>query len=77
MKTYLGKVVSAKMAKTVVIEREILYRHPLYKKIVRRKRRLKIHTDFPVTVGQVVKYTAVRPLSKDKHYKVVEINKSQ
>lgn len=72
MKAYIGKVVSNKMTGTVVVERDIFLKHPLYKKIMRRTRRIKAHTDIPLNVGDRVKCTSTRPLSKETHYKVVE-----
>jgi len=72
MKVVSGKVVSNKMNKTVVVEREHYVKHPLYKKTIRRNRRVKAHTDMDLQVGDVVKLVSTRPISKQKHYKVVE-----
>ena len=60
-KTRVGKVVSDKMDKTVVVAIEDRVAHPLYKKIVGR------------TVGDKVKVMETRPLSRDKRWRVVEI----
>lgn len=72
MQTLQGIVISNKMPKTVVVERTLTRAHPLYKKIIRSRQRIKAHTEIPLVVGDVVKLVAVRPISKDKHYKVVE-----
>lgn len=72
MKSITGKVVSIKMAKTVVVERELFKKHPLYKKTMKRNRRVKAHTDMELNVGDTVKLVGVKPISKEKHYKVAE-----
>lgn len=72
MRVITGVVVSTKMAKTVVVERVIARSHPLYIKTVRRRRRLKAHSDVPLKVGDKVKVVPTRPISKDKHFRVVE-----
>lgn len=72
MKTYIGKVVSTKMNNAVVVERSIDHQHPLYKKIIRREHRMKAMSDMDVKVGDIVKITETRPVSKDIHFKVVE-----
>lgn len=68
----MGIVVSVKMAKTVVVQQALTQKHPLYKKVMRTTGRVKAHTDLPLTVGDKVKLTATRPISKEKFYKVVE-----
>ena len=73
-KTFTGKVVSDKMAKTVVVSIERLIRHPVYKKTMRRTGRIKADTNgMEVKTGQVVKIEQTRPLSRDKSFKVIEI----
>lgn len=72
MKAYIGKVISNKMTNTVVVERTITHVHPLYKKIIRRNQKIKAHTDMSLNVGDKVKYVSCRPVSKDKHFKVIE-----
>ena len=71
MKTITGTVVSVKMNKTIVIEREITQAHPLYKKVMRKKRRLKAHTDTPVVLGEQVTVKSIAPKAKDVHYQVI------
>lgn len=72
-KIFKGKVVSTKMQKTVVIEVEKVFRHPLYKKVVRRQKKYKAHNDkFNLKDGDLVKIKETRPISKDKHFAVIE-----
>ena len=73
-KTRVGKVVSDKMDKTVVVAIEDRVAHPLYKKIVGRTYKLKAHDEQNTCgVGDAVKVMETRPLSKDKRWRVVEI----
>ena len=73
-KTRVGKVVSDKMDKTVVVAIEDRVAHPLYKKIVGRTYKLKAHDEQNTCgVGDVVTVMATRRLSKDKRWRVVEI----
>ena len=73
-KVRVGKVVSDKMDKTVVVAIEDRVAHPLYKKIVGRTYKLKAHDEANTCgVGDVVKVMETRPLSKDKRWRVVEI----
>ena len=73
-KTTIGKVVSNKMDKTVVVAVEDSVRHPLYNKIVKRTKTFKAHDENNACgVGDRVKVMQTRPLSKDKRYRVVEI----
>ena len=73
-KTRVGKVVSDKMDKTVVVIVEDRVAHPVYKKIIKRTYRLKAHDEKnECGVGDRVKVMETRPLSKDKRWRVVEI----
>ena len=73
-KTRVGRVVSDKMDKTVVVAIEDRVAHPLYKKIVGRTYKLKAHDELNTCgVGDTVKVMETRPLSKDKRGRVVEI----
>lgn len=73
-KTRVGKVVSDKMDKTVVVTVEDRVAHPRYKKIVKRTYRLKAHDEANACgVGDKVKVMETRPLSRDKRWRVVEI----
>lgn len=73
-KTRVGRVVSDKMDKTVVVAIVDNVKHPLYKKIVKRTVRLKAHDENNACkVGDRVEVMEARPLSKDKRWRVVEI----
>ncbi|MDA8199993.1 MAG: 30S ribosomal protein S17 [Thermaerobacter sp.] len=73
-KVRVGRVVSDKMDKTVVVAVERLTPHPLYKRRIRRTTRLKAHdAENACRVGDQVRVVETRPLSKDKHWRVVEI----
>ena len=73
-KVRVGKVVSDKMDKTVVVAIAYRVAHPLYKKIVGRTYKLKAHDENNTCgIGDTVKVMETRPLSKDKRWRVVEI----
>ena len=73
-KVRVGKVVSDKMDKTIVVAVEDHVKHPLYKKIVKRTYKLKAHDEQnECRVGDTVKVMETRPLSKDKRWRLVEI----
>ena len=73
-KTRVGKVVSDKMDKTVVVIVEDRVAHKTYKKIIGRTYRLKAHDENnECRVGDIVRVMETRPLSKDKRWRVVEI----
>ena len=73
-KTRVGKVVSNKMDKTVVVAIEDNVKHPLYKKIIKNTIRLKAHDENnSCGIGDRVSIMETRPLSKDKRWRVVEI----
>ena len=73
-KTVVGKVVSDKMDKTIVVAVEDSVKHKLYNKIVKRTARFKAHDENnECGVGDRVKIMETRPLSKDKRWRLVEI----
>lgn len=73
-KTRIGKVVSDKMDKTIVVAVETNKRHPLYKKIIKSTYKLKAHDEEnSAHVGDIVKVMETRPLSKDKRWRLVSI----
>ena len=73
-KTRVGKVVSDKMDKTVVVAIVDNVKHPLYKKIIKRTVKLKAHDENnECRIGDRVEVMETRPLSKDKRWRVVEI----
>jgi small subunit ribosomal protein S17 len=73
-KQLFGKVVSNKMDKTIVVEIETMKMHPLYKKYVKKSKKVKGHdNDNKCSIGDIVKIEETRPLSKGKRYRLVEI----
>ena len=73
-KTRVGKVVSDKMDKTIVLAIEDNVKHPLYKKIIKNTVKIKAHDENnECHVGDRVLVMETRPLSKDKRWRVVEI----
>jgi small subunit ribosomal protein S17 len=73
-KTRIGKVVSDKMDKTIVVAVETRSAHPLYKKIVKRTYKLKAHDENnDCGVGDRVKVMETRPLSKEKRWRLAEV----
>ncbi len=73
-KPVVGKVVSNKMDKTIVVAIQDNVKHPLYKKIVKRTYKLKAHDENnECNIGDKVKVMETRPLSKDKRWRLVEI----
>lgn len=73
-KTRIGRVISNKMEKTIVVAVENNVRHPLYNKIVKETYKLKAHDENnECQIGDRVKVMETRPLSKDKRWRLVEI----
>jgi len=70
---FVGRVVSAKMTNTVIVSIERVVQHPLYKKPIRKRNRFAVHTtDSSIVKGMMVKIKETRPISKTKHFIVVE-----
>ena len=73
-KVRIGKVVSNKMDKTIVVAVENHVKHTLYGKIVKRTYKLKAHDEQnECQIGDTVKVAETRPLSKDKRWRLVEV----
>lgn len=73
-KIRIGKVVSNKMDKTVVVVVERQFAHPIYQKMIKRKSRFKAHDEKnECLVGDKVRIMETKPISKDKCWRVVEI----
>jgi len=73
-KVRVGKVVSDKMDKTIVVAVEDHVKHPLYKKIVKRTYKLQAHDENnECNIGDTVRVMETRPLSKNKRWRLVEI----
>ncbi|MCS7281347.1 MAG: 30S ribosomal protein S17 [Desulfobacterota bacterium] len=73
-KKMIGTVVSNKMQKTVVVEVEKLFKHPKYKKYVKKRKRYKAHDENnSCQIGDKVLIVETRPLSKEKRWLVKQI----
>lgn len=72
-KKLIGKVVSNKMIKTVVVKVERRFSHPKYKKVIKRHKKYKAHNEqFNLKIGDKVLIEESRPISKDKRFIVVK-----
>ena len=70
----IGRVVSDKMDKTVVVSVERLRRHPIYKRVVRLSSKFKAHDEEnEARVGDTVRIEESRPLSAEKRWRVIEV----
>ncbi len=73
-KTRVGKVVSDRMEKTIVVSIERLVKHPQYGRYVRRRSKFKVHDEKnECRMGDTVRFMETRPISKDKRWRFVEI----
>ena len=73
-KVRTGYVVSDKMQKTIVVELEDRKQHALYGKTTRTNSKVKVHDENEIAgIGDLVRIEETRPLSKDKHFRLVEI----
>ena len=73
-KELIGEVISNKMEKTVVVEIQRTVHHPMYGKVIRQQTRFKAHDEKKEChVGDQVRLVECRPLSKEKHWKVVKV----
>ena len=73
-KTREGIVISKKMNKTVIVEVVRSLVHPEYRKVVRKKTRFKVHDEENIaSPGDLVKIMETRPISKEKHFRIIEI----
>ncbi|MGH2759037.1 MAG: 30S ribosomal protein S17 [Actinomycetota bacterium] len=73
-KTRVGRVVSNKMDKTVIVRVETTTRHPLYAKTMRRRRKFYAHDESnDCRIGDTVRISEARPMSKLKRWRVVEV----
>ena len=73
-KTRVGIVVSDKMDKTIVVAVETKIKHPLYKKYIKRTKKLKAHDELnQCGIGDKVEVMETRPLSKDKNWRLISI----
>jgi small subunit ribosomal protein S17 len=68
----IGKVTSTKMHKTIVVKVERHWRHPLYKKIIKKSKKYLAHDELGVKVGDKVRIHETKPISKRKRWKIIE-----
>lgn len=69
-----GTVISDKMDKTVVVKVERFVKHPVYKKIIKRSNKFKVHDEKnECSAGDKIKIIETRPLSKEKRWRLLEI----
>jgi len=70
----IGKVVSNKMDKTIVVSVERMFPHPLYKKRIKKTTKFKAHDEKnECNIGDLVKIVETRPISREKVWRVAEI----
>ena len=76
-KILVGKVTSVKMQDTILVEVTRRVPHPLYKKLLRKSKQFKVDVkgQEPVEVGKTVKIVEVKPISKTKHFRLLEVEK--
>ncbi len=74
-KVIVGTVISNKMKNTVVVKITTKVKHPLYKKLITKTRKYKVHNEMDLQVGQKVAIAETKPFSKDVHFVVTEVIK--
>ncbi|PIV01558.1 30S ribosomal protein S17 [Candidatus Shapirobacteria bacterium CG03_land_8_20_14_0_80_39_12] len=73
MKAFEGVVISDRMAKTAVVLVERKTRHPLYGKIISKKKKIHARNEIGAKMGQIVRITQIKPLAKTVSFKILEI----
>jgi len=71
----VGIVESIKMQKTIVVKVESKVKHPLYKKLIKRSKKIKAHDEIGVNIGNKVRIVETKPISKGVNFKVMEVVK--
>ena len=72
----IGKVVSDKMDKTLVVAVERKFNHPAFKKVVKTSKKYKVHDERnECNIGDVIQICECRPLSKQKRWRLLEVSK--
>lgn len=78
MQNFSGKVISTKMKDTIIVALERQFRHPKYKKILRRTTKFLVHCENgEIKEGDVVSFLKAKPFSKNVHFKLSEILKKK
>ena len=75
MKSKTGVVTSNKMEKTVVVKIVSKVKHPLYKKLITKSKKIKAHDELGVQIGDKVKIIETKPISRTVHFKTLEVVK--
>ena len=75
MKQLTGIVISDKMEKSAVVVVENIWRHPLYRKTVKRSKKYLVDNTVKAKIGDKVTIVETRPLSKSKRFKIAEVLK--
>ena len=76
-KELIGTVLSNKMAKTTVIQVTRLVRHPLFHKIIRLRKNYVAHDEKKSKIGDKVRISETKPMSKTKRWQVIEVMSSK
>ncbi len=77
-KVLLGEVVSNRMQKTITVKVERRVRHPIYERVVKRSKKFHVHDEHKqCQIGDQVRIIETRPLSKTKHWRLLEIVRSR
>lgn len=75
-KEFTGNVISDKMQKTVIVRILRMAKHPKYGRIIRRHNKFKVHDEKSVAkIGDLVRIQETRPISKEKHFRLIEVIK--
>ncbi len=77
MKIFTGKVIGTKLSKTAEVAVEGFSVHPVYKKRFKRIKKYQVHDETGVKVGELVKFSASRPYSKNKKWRIIEVVKEK
>jgi small subunit ribosomal protein S17 len=72
MKILTGIVIGAKMEKSATVRVDRMWRHPIYKKMIKRSKKFLVHTEKQVKAGQIVKISEIKPMSRRKRWRIVE-----
>ena len=75
MKNKIGTVTSNKMEKTIVVKVTSRVKHPLYKKLITKSKKIKAHDELNAQIGDKVKIIEIKPISKTVHFKTLEVIK--
>ncbi|MEK7111408.1 MAG: 30S ribosomal protein S17 [Patescibacteria group bacterium] len=72
MKILTGVVISAKMQKSATVRVDRMWRHPIYKKQMKRSKKFLVHAENPVKDGQIVRIAEIKPMSRLKRWRIVQ-----